>query len=200
MFRPMCSARKIGAGKLAQVADLFKRAVVSGNQGGVEELVAGIGNRAWMNQFAEQNQDVFEGIPEEYLTGFVMEGIMGGIKAARDMPRRTKPRWRPKCFTGAFSETRKRRRSCRRCPRPCRSSGCRSTSQPPQHLPRNHRRLPCLSLHLLHRPRRNPSHQRRFRPGVERRPGSQSGPGYYGRSGSPCVRSDCADAGRADSG
>lgn len=77
--------KKIGAGKLAQVTELFKRAVIGGGQGGTEETFAGVGNRAWMNGFAAQNKDIFEGVPEEFLTGMVMEGAMGGIKAARDI-------------------------------------------------------------------------------------------------------------------
>ena len=77
--------RRLGAGRMAVMADRMKRgmleALKQGNEEGVEEIVAGTGGRAWMNKFAEQNQDLLQDVPAEYTTGAVLGAAMSAAKA-----------------------------------------------------------------------------------------------------------------------
>jgi len=71
--------RKLGP-KMGKVADFFAKTLTGANQEGIEEIVSGVGNSAWMNAYAEQNKDVFGDIPSDYLGGAIMGGIMEGAK------------------------------------------------------------------------------------------------------------------------
>ncbi len=64
-----------------RVKDVMGKLLKNAGEEGVEEVVSGISNRAWMNQFAEQNKDVLEGVGEEFVVGAVMGGVMGAAKS-----------------------------------------------------------------------------------------------------------------------
>ncbi len=79
-------SRRLGdASKMQRITVAMKDAVgkmlLAGGQEGAEEVVAGVGGRAWMNAFAEQNQDLFADIPVEFTTGAMLGGLMGAGKA-----------------------------------------------------------------------------------------------------------------------
>jgi hypothetical protein len=83
--------RRLGS-KAGAIFDRVNRAVTEGlknaGQEGLEEVIAGIGGRAWMNAFAEQNQDLVKDVPMELLTGAVIGGLAG---TARQMMKDGRP-------------------------------------------------------------------------------------------------------------
>lgn len=74
--------RKLG-NKMGKVADFFTKTLTAANQEGIEEIVAGVGNAAWMNAYAAQHKDIFGDIPSDYLGGAIMGGLMQGAKSLK---------------------------------------------------------------------------------------------------------------------
>lgn len=76
---------RLGAEGLDKIKGRFTEAIgatlKAAPQGAVEEAAAGIAGRAWMNQFAAQNQDLTEGLGVEMTVGALMEGMAGAAKS-----------------------------------------------------------------------------------------------------------------------
>lgn len=84
--------RTITPGRMAALTNrakaALKTATVAGAQEGTEEVAAGVGNRAWLNEFAAQNKDLLEGVGVEFATGAVLGALMRG---ARELAHDGKP-------------------------------------------------------------------------------------------------------------
>lgn len=77
--------RTLQPGRMAALRNravtFLTRALKEGNKEGMEEVVAGISGREWMNTFADQNQDLLADLPQEYLTGAALGAMLSGAKA-----------------------------------------------------------------------------------------------------------------------
>ncbi len=76
--------RRLAPGKLAAItgrmSEALRQFAVRGAEEGSEEIAAGVGNRAWLNNFAAQNADLVKDIPQEFLAGALLGGLMGAAK------------------------------------------------------------------------------------------------------------------------